>query len=195
MPPEVIRYCGDYGFETSGERPLVHNGYLTYYHYTHENNLPSLVRQGLYAFRLIEANMFHCLHHRFRTEGFLSIWPEWWCENRYFGSLAKARVDGNIGRLLLRIDIPVHSFEIYIADFVHILELREFQRSGKVTLNLGYDLSNEVDAKQGFYSSYIPVNDYAGQHIAPVVQVILDPPKRYIEPQYVQVSHDQPRLK
>ena len=167
---------GDKGFQS--DKRLIEtlpNGNIVFYHFTHEDRLEHILsnENGLCSYRGVACPKppveFKGCH---LIEGFLQPLPQWLTENFYFGDLGIKLVQNYIGNVLLRVEIPLDFPGIYIADYAHILECKYFNENGNSSLGLGYQCQTGYEVTQAYVNSYIPIKDYKGGHIAPVVQVL-----------------------
>lgn len=170
-------------------------GDFIFFHYTYASCLPSILhpKGGLHAFRPLSCPRLPSpLRGRYVVEGFLEPSPRWWTESPYFGDLGQALVKKYLGRICLKVQIPLSLAEVFIADFAHILEVKHANLRKKAPLSLGYDLTTGRDATQGFIRSFVPVKEYRSLHLCPVVQVCRKGAGQVIPPRYIQLSGVQP---
>jgi len=189
----------DLNFVTDADKAIINlNREFTFYHYTYEDRLPLILKEnsGLWARREVacpeppdELRDFHLV------EGFLSPLPHWLSTSSYYGALGLNLVKRYIGDILLEIRIPVDQFPVYIADYAHVLECKlteyDFGLDSK-GLGLGYDCSNGKECTQAYVNSYLPIHDYAGQHHAPIVQVVRRGEGIAVPSRFIKVCDVQP---
>ncbi|MCI1696132.1 hypothetical protein [Aneurinibacillus aneurinilyticus] len=94
-----------------------------------------------------------------------------------------------IGNVLLHIEVPLDFPKVYIADYAHVLECRCFDEKGNSPLGLGYQCQTGNEVAQAYVNSYIPIKDYRGGHIAPVVQVLGKDNRIIIPNKYISISN------
>lgn len=170
-------YLGDLGYKTDKtEIEYGGEGKLVFYHYTYKEHLNKIFakKSGLYAYRPVACPKVPTyLQNHFLTEGFLSPTPNWFTNNDYFRNLGKGLVKKFVGNIILRVEVPKEFLSIFIADYAHILECKSLDKDKKEgsSLNLGYDCSSGTEVTQAYVNSYIPVDNYKGGHIAPIVQL------------------------
>lgn len=167
---------GNKGFQSdNGLIETLSNGNIVFYHFTHENRLEYILDDGggLYAYREVACPKLPIeFQGSSLIEGFLQPLPEWLTGNFYFGDLGIRLVQHYIGNVLLRIEVPLDFPGIYIADYAHLLECKYLHKHGNYPSSLGYGCQTGHEATQAYINSYIPIQEYKGGHIAPVVQVL-----------------------
>lgn len=99
-----------------------------------------------------------------------------------------------IGDRLLRIEVPDAFPGLYVADDAHILECKHVDRRGRPALRLGYDCRTGHESIQAYVDSYVPAADYAGGHVAPVMQVVRHGSGCAVPVRYVALAVDRPLL-
>jgi hypothetical protein len=171
------------------------NGNFIFYHFTREDRLEKILsnENGLYSFRpVVCPKPPEEFEGRYLVEGFLEPLPKWLTKNLYFGNLGIKLVQKYIGNVLLRIEIPLDFPEVYIADYAHVLECKHFEENGNTPLGLGYRCQTGHDVLQAYVNSYIPIKDYRGGHIAPVVQLLRRDKGITVPKRYISISNVQP---
>ncbi|MFE4201679.1 hypothetical protein [Aneurinibacillus aneurinilyticus] len=171
------------------------NGNIVFYHFTRADRLEKILsnKNGLCSYRPVACpNPPEEFKGCYLVEGFLEPLPKWLTENFYFGNLGIELVQEYIGNMLLRIEIPLDFPKVYIADYAHILECRCFDEKGNSPLGLGYQCQTGNEVTQAYVNSYIPIKDYRGGHIAPVVQVLGKDNRIIIPNKYISISNVQP---
>ncbi|MBP1080815.1 MULTISPECIES: hypothetical protein [Bacillus] len=185
---------GEKGFQTDTQLvETLPNSNIVFYHFTKEDKLESIFSNGLYSYRPVACpkppqEFEHC----YLVEGFLEPFPKWLKQNIYFGNLGIESVQNYIGNVLLRIEVPFDYPGIYIADYAHVIECKYWRITGKQPLGLGYHCQNGYEATQAYVNSYIPIKDYIGGHLAPVVQVLRRNRGITIPDRYISISSIQP---
>lgn len=92
-------------------------------------------------------------------------------DNDYFGKLGMQLFNQYVGRVPLVVTIPTNFPNIWVADYAPAMECKYFARYGEMPLGLGYDCSSGHDAIHAMARSRIPMDQYQGGHIAPIVEV------------------------
>ena len=164
---------------------------IAFYHYSRENRVEEVLGEssGLWA-RMRYA-------HGYMVEGFLEPLPNWLVNCPYFGNLGIEMVKMYIGDLLLRIEVPRSFRGLYVADYAHQLECKQLDhkhRSGG-GLSLEYDCSSGREVTKAYVNSFVPVNQYRGGHVAPVMQAVSDVGGIAIPRKYITIPEIQPLKK
>lgn len=155
--------------------PELAGGMLTLYHYTHAGRLDSIFSPGggLHAQRPVACPQVPVLYQdRYLVEGFLQPLPNWLTNCPYYGNLGYKLMRQYIGDVLLEVVLPVDEFLIAVADYAHILFCKQKETGESAGLPLEYDCRNGRESTQAYVNSYIPVKEFVGGHICPVVQVM-----------------------
>ena len=170
------------------------DGFFTFYHYTHASHLCNILAEGLWARREVACPQppTH-LSGTFLIEGFIDPFPDWLTQSKYYDDLGALLTIQYIGEVLLEISVPVHAFQIYIADYAHILECKRLQENKGTGVGFGYDCRDGKECTQAYVDSYVELNDYRNQHHAPIVQVVRRGEGIVIPHHYIKVSASQPR--
>ncbi|MGM1047002.1 MAG: hypothetical protein ACQEXX_12760 [Bacillota bacterium] len=186
----------EFGFKSDkGTIELDSATFMTFYHYTHEDKLDQIFspHSGLLARRPVTCpNVPERFKDCFLTEGFLERLPNWVTNCPYFSDLGYELMRKYIGNTLLEIKLPVGDFNIYIADYAHVLECKSADIRGKTELNLEYDCSSGIEVTQAYVNSYIPEKEYNSGHVAPIVQVLRKGEGIVVPSKYISVSKVQP---
>ncbi|MCJ8010788.1 hypothetical protein MUG84_03395 [Paenibacillus sp. KQZ6P-2] len=185
----------DFSLETDSDQVICNEGNFTFFHYTHLGKLSMILKEegGLWARRRVA-----CPYppeefiESYLVEGFLSPLPMWLKTSTYYNDLGYELTKKFIGNLLLEVTIPIDKFNIYISDYSHILECKTLEYSSKKGIPLGYDCSNGRECTQAYVNSYIPIQDYSGQHHAPIVQVLRKGEGIAIPKKYIMICELQP---
>jgi hypothetical protein len=99
-----------------------------------------------------------------------------------------------VGNLLLRIEVPIDFPGLYVADYAHSLECKHMERSGHAVLGLGYDCTTGQECSKAYLHSYVPLAEYRGGHVAPVVQMIRRGAGIVVPSRLITVADQQPLL-
>jgi hypothetical protein len=187
------QFLSDAGFVSDGALPeRVDGGGLVFYHYTRPESVAAVLSEGLRASR-----MLRCPHPpddlagRYLVEGFLVPFPSWLTGCLTFGDLGLRLTREYIGDTLLRVAIADAS-QCYVADYAHKMEIRHYQETGDRVLKRAYDLSGPGDIRQAYVNSFVPIREYDGGHVAPVVQVLHDTEGVAVPASALEVCVDQP---
>lgn len=186
----------EYNYDTDQDKVEMRDGYFTFYHYTLEDRLPQIFAEGsgLWAWREVACpSLPKELEGAYLIEGFLSPLPEWLTTSRYYNDLGYELTSRYIGDVLLQVTVPGHLFEIYIADYAHVLACKQSENRETSEINFGYDCSSGRECTQAYVNSYIPLKEYVDQHHAPIVQVIRRGEGVTVPKQFIKVCDRQPR--
>ena len=96
------------------------------------------------------------------------------------------------GDVLLRVELPATFPGLYVADFAHNLECAHLSRRGRASLGLGYDCTNGREATLAYLHSYVPLAEYQGGHVAPVVKVVRHGPGIAVPSPFITLAAVQP---
>lgn len=165
------------------------------YHYTRRERLEQVFAadSGLHArLPVLASELTPEFKDCYVVEGLLNPLPHWLTASPYFGSVGIEMFKEYIGDVLLQIELPLGIADVYVADYAHILECKHLDRRGMASLNLGYDCRTGHEAIRAYVHSYIPALDYAGGHIAPVVQVVRKGEGIAIPCKYIRIADIQP---
>jgi hypothetical protein len=166
---------GDHGFEPDpGWVERTADGYAIY-HYSRAERLPFIFGTGggLRARKkVLTTDLTPEFHGCFEVHGFLEPDPQWLSAGPYFGDLGREMRDGYMGEVLLRASLPNSFGDVYVCDFAHNLECKHAQRRGRPVLELGYDCRTGHECVRACTHSYVPIAEYAGGHVAPLVAVV-----------------------
>ncbi|GAC1642906.1 MAG: hypothetical protein NVS9B11_11840 [Candidatus Dormibacteraceae bacterium] len=171
------------------------DGGVVYYRYTHRGHLSDILAPtgGLYArLPVVGGEQSPEFEGRYITEGLLEPLPRWLGASPYFGDLGLDMLRKVAGDVLLRIELPVGFPGLYVADFAHTLECAHLQRHGRSALGLGYDCRNGVEATTAYLHSYVPIEDYEGGHVAPVVTIVRRGQGIAVPSHFVSIATAQP---
>ena len=168
---------------------------VAFSHFARPEHLPAILApaDGLLARRPVvnDARAPAFLDTRL-AEGFLRPHPRWLAGSRYFGDLGLELVRAYIGGVLLRTAVPADLPAPYVAEFAHALECKHATRRGRPTLGLGYDCANGREALQAYLHSYVPLADYRGTYLAPVVRATRRGPGIVVPSRFIRVADVQP---
>lgn len=160
-----------FGYQADPARVERVDGRIRFYHYTHAEYLDAILSSGGGLRPRRTAPCVPGSTPLFVLEGLLNPWPAWMSSNPYFGDLGAEMFAQYVGEIPLAVTIPESFPNIWVADGAHLFECKHATRRGSAPLGLGYDCSNGQDAVKAFGLSQIPIAEYVGGHIAPVVQV------------------------
>jgi len=186
---------GKHGYEADPGQVEVTSSGIVFYHYSRREKLDQIFAEnsGLWA-RLPVAcpappPEFVGCH---LVEGFLEPIPDWLVHSPYFGDLGIEMTKKYVGDILLRIEVPRDFPGLYVSDYAHTLECKHVSLRGQPALGLGYDCKTGHEAGQAGVHSYIPVIDYRGGHVAPVMKVVREEEGIAIPREYISISGVQP---
>ena len=92
-------------------------------------------------------------------------------------------------------DLPPGFQGVWVADYGHPLEAKAVQQGKPAPLDLGYDCRTGHEANRAYAHSLVPVETYAGGHLAPVVTVMRPGPGIAVPRACVSVAEVQPRMR
>jgi hypothetical protein len=167
------------------------------YHYTRPEHLEAIMApgSGLRARIWMDASEISPeLGEGNLAEGFLEPMPQWLTASPYFSDLGLEMARDYIGNLLLRIEVPIGYAGLYVADYAHTLECKHIDRRGFPALDLGYDCTNGQECSKAYLHSFVPLPEYRGGHVAPVVQMLRHGPGIAIPNRYITVADRQPLI-
>ena len=174
------------------------DGGMTVWHYARRNRLPFILGAagGLKARKraFFSTELTPEFDGMYTVEGFLDPKPRWLDDSPYFGGEGGFRWRGWIGEVLLRIDLPPGFRGVWVADYGHPMEAKAVQQGGPAPLDLDYDCRTGHEANRAYAHSLIPIETYAGGHLAPVVTVMRPGPGIAIPRACVSVAEVQPRM-
>lgn len=127
------------------------------------------------------------------VEGFIDPLPAWLTESQYYYDLGYELTRKYIGNVLLEISVPTAHFQIYIADYAHILECIMIEEEKGTGIGFDYDCSNGRECTYAYVNSYIEIHKYIDQHHAPIVQVVRHGEGIAIPSEFIKISNIQPR--
>lgn len=182
-----------YGYSADLGRVARVPGGVILYHYTRPEHLDAILHDGLHARRPVvgaERSAEFC--GRYQADGLLEPLPRWLGHSPYFGDLGLEMLRAVVGNLLLRIELPSDFPGLYVADFAHPLECLHSGRRGHAPLGLGYDCRTGHEAVLAYLRSYVPLAEYHGEHLAPVVHMVRLGPGRVIPGAAICVADQQP---
>ncbi|MDQ6669284.1 MAG: hypothetical protein M3069_00700 [Chloroflexota bacterium] len=168
-------------------------GGIVVYHYTRPEHLAAIAHSGLVARRpVVNGERSVDLRGRYQIDALLEPLPRWLAESPSFGDLGLQMLRVMVGDLLVRIELPVGFPGLYVADFAHPLECLHHERRGRAPLGLGYDCGTGHDSMLAYLHSYVPLPEYDGGHLAPVVHVLRSGPGVVIPGPAIHVADQQP---
>ena len=190
---------GALGFKDDPGRPHRRpDGGLTVWHYARRNRLPFILGAagGLKARKraFFSTELTPEFDGMYTVEGFLDPKPRWLDDSPYFGGEGGFRWRGWIGEVLLRIDLPPGFRGVWVADYGHPMEAKAVQQGEPAPLDLDYDCRTGHESNRAYAHSLIPIETYAGGHLAPVVTVMRPGPGIAIPRACVSVAEVQPRM-
>ena len=188
-----------FGYEPDPGRVRGEGERLVFYHYAHEDRVAAILADdgGLRARPrpvLEHPNLPAALKGCHLVEGLLDPMPQWARASPYFGDLGLEMLRRYVGPLLLRIELPVDTPGVYVADFAHVLEAKHALRRGRAPLGLGYKVQTGEEVGAAELHSYIPVQAYAGEHVAPLVKFFRRGPGLCIPSRYIRIADEQPLM-
>ena len=188
---------GDWGFEADpGGVERTASGFA-FYHYTRPGRQTAILGTdgGLRA-RLptLASELTPELDGCYEVQGLLEPLPRWVTDSPYFGDLGMELVKAYVGDVLLRVEVPANFAGLYVWDYAHTLECKHVTRRGRPALGLGYDCRTGHEAVRASTHSYIPLAEYPGGHVAPVVAVLRRGAGLVIPGRFVSVARVQPRV-
>lgn len=182
------KYLSDYGFDPDPGEIITKDNNVIFYHYTREEHVDDIMHNGLYARRQVVCpNVPDEYKGKCLVEGFLSPNPMWLKSCPYFGDLGYVLSNKYIGDICLEITLPLHSNNIYVADYAHILENKHYIHRKSCPLNLGYNRENGRETNQAYVHSYIKIKEYNNQHVSPVVQVLTEGRKTAVSAEHIKI--------
>ncbi len=159
-----------------------------FYHFTREDRLEKVLAEGLSAHRTIG----YLPAGQTIAEGFLVPLPIWLQGSPYFGDLGFELFEKYVGKVLLRIRLPLDIENVYIADYAHMLEVKHETRRGSAPLGLGYDASSGKECNLAYYYSYVKLMEYKDSYLCPVAQFIREGSGVVIPSGCIEVCECQP---
>ena len=165
----------DHGFEPDpGQVERAADG-VVFYHYTSQERLPFIFGTGggLRArLKVVATDLTPDFENSCEVQGFLEPEPRWLSESPYFSDLGLQLHEVYIGEVLLRAELPASFRDLYVCDFAHNLECKHATRRGHAPLRLGYDCRTGHECVRAYTHSYLPMAEYDGGHVAPVVAAL-----------------------
>jgi hypothetical protein len=149
---------------------------IVFYHYTWSKRLAQITDEGsgLLAYQTIAARyspFASDLEGCRQVSGFLEPLPRWLTQCPYFGDFGMRHLQKCIGTLLLRIQVPPDFPGLYVRDYAFQMEELCFRQNGREPLGLGFNHKTWKDESHATLNSFVPLNDYRGGHVAPVLTV------------------------
>ena len=92
-----------------------------------------------------------------------------------------------VGGVLLRVCVPLDFAGLYVADFAHSLECKYHDRNGRLAMGLGYDLQTGREVTQAYVNSWIPLDEYVGGHVAPIVEATREGPGLVVPSRFIEI--------
>jgi len=188
---------GDHGFiPDPGTIERTANG-VVLYHYTHPEHVDAILApdSGLRARIYVNYSELSAeFTEGAMAEGFLEPFPQWLAASPYFGDLGIEMMRAFVGNFLLRIVVPKDFPGLYVADCAHVLECKHVERRGSPVLGLGYDCTTGRECTKAYLNSYMPLGDYRGGHVAPVVQMIRREAGIVVPSRFITKADQQPLI-
>ncbi len=188
---------GSLGFQDDPARPAwTPDGGLIVWHYTRPERLPLILGTagGLRARKRVLGSELTPEFEGLRSvEGFLDPKPRWLDDSPAFGGEGGRRWRAHVGSVLLRVELPPGFRGVWVADWAHTLECYAVQRGEPAPLGLGYDCSTGRQSVRAYAHSLVPVQQYHGGHLAPVVTVMRRGPGIAVPRACVRLAEIQPR--
>ena len=188
------KLLADAGFEQDpGQVESGPSGFV-FYHFTREENLDGILAEdsGLLAqLPLACPKRPDELAGHYAVGGFLEPSPRWLDRSPYFEDLGRQMLRENVGGLLLRVCVPLDFVGLYAADFAHTLECKYHNRKGRFPLGLGYDCRTGREVTHGYVNSCIPLGEYVGGHVAPIVEVTRKGPGLAVPSRFIEIWDDR----
>ncbi len=172
-------------------------GGIVFYHYTRPERLDQILADGsgLWARLLVVGSkrLVPELTGCHTVQGLLEPLPRWFHQCPYFSDLGGEMVNDYVGGLLLRITVPSDFPGLYVADCAHGFECKHLARRGHTVLGLGYDCRTGHEVSQALVNSYVPIQEYRGGHITPIVEMTRRGEGIVIPRDYISIADVQPR--
>jgi len=182
----------DYGYTPDPGRVEFTNGAIVFFHYTREEHVEKILRDGGLRARLSIVSPPPDLDGLFLVEGLLEPLPQWMTRSPYFSDLGLELMREYVGDTLLRIEVPRSFTGLYVADYAHALECKHISRRGQPALNLGYDCRTGRESTKADANSYIPALDYRGGHVAPEMKATRPGKGIAVPAEYISICDVQP---
>jgi hypothetical protein len=170
---------------------------LVFYHFTRSEHLPSILAPdgGLMAVRaVVGAHPPIELVGGYWAEGLLEPRPRCFTACPYFGTLPATLLRRYVGDLLLRVAVPTDFPSLYVGDYAHLLECIHLHSYGHPMLGLGYVCGGYIgdEAVRAFLNSLMPLAQYHGGHVCPVVQAVRKGRGVVVPSRCISIAPEQP---
>ncbi len=188
---------GDHGFTPDpGKVERTANG-VAFYHYTRPEHLNAILApdSGLRARRpVVYSELSDEFTGGYLVEGLLEPLPRWVTATPYFRNLGLEMLQAYVGNLLLRVEVPSDFPGLYVADYAHCLECKHVERRGQPALGLCYDCTTGHECEKAYLHSYVPLAEYRGGHLAPIVKAVRRGPGIVVPSRFITKAEYQPLL-
>ena len=180
----------DAGFEGDPGQVEPGRSGFAFYHFTRRKHLHDILAEdsGLLAQQAV-----WCpeppdeLAGHYAVGGFLEPSPRWLDRSPYFQDLGRQMLREYVGGVLLRVSVPLDFAGLYVADFAHTLECKYHDRNGRLAMGLGYDVRTGREVTQAYVNSYIPLGEYGGGHVAPIVEATREGPGLAVPSRFIEI--------
>ena len=184
----------DAGFEGDPGRVESGPSGFVFYHFTREENLDNILAEdsGLLAQQAVGCpEPPDELAGHYAVGGFLEPSPRWLDRSPYFQDLGRQMLREYVGGELLRVCVPLDFAGLYVADFAHSLECKYHERHGRFPMELGYDCRTGREVTQAYVHSYIPLGEYGGGHVAPIVEAAREGSGVVVPSRFIKIWDDR----
>jgi len=185
------KLLGEMGFQADPGQVIHEDGHLVFFHFTHRRHVDVILAPGSGLFARLqgpwvglnaqESDPYIC-------NGLLGLSPHWLDRSPYFGTLGQEMFRAYVGDVPMRIRVPVDFPNVWVSDWAHVLECKHFTRRGTAPLGLGYDCRTGRDSIAAMFRSRIPLSDYRGGHLAPVIEVVREGPGLVVPSKYLSLA-------
>ncbi len=180
----------DAGFEPDpGQVESGPSGFV-FYHFTREENLDDILAEGSGLNARLPVPCSEPpdeLVGHYSVGGLLEPSPKWLDRSPYFRELGRQMLREYVGGVLLRVCVPADFVGLYVADFAHTLECKYHDRKGRLAMGLGYDLRTGREVTQAYVNSWIPLGEYVGGHVAPIVEATREGPGLVVPSRFIEI--------